>query len=396
MPSQRLKRSMALAAALILSAVTLGVAPDASAQSTRVKTARTPTMTVQFKKLELFKKRGVMTVTYKIDKRTWANLQQARVAPTLTLYLPERSDANRFEFAYSAPLDKRKGALKLPKMDLRGVEQAEVRVVGFGGSYRITNMGIGKSKGRAGKYRLPVDYIGRPAAGTTTVVTTQVVPQKDMTTDIINTCKGATRYNSGFSKCIATANTLQPTQVIGLIKACDQGTSNDDGLVQCLATIKGISRDPVGVVAACDSATRYNSELLKCIDVSRPLAGAIRTGIISACGGAATNGEGAISCTKTARLLKQGREIEVVKACGKHTRYNSELNKCVELASKRRAKPDVLVATCGSVTSSVSALNGCIATATKNKTSAPVVSACGSSTSNFSQMSQCIVNASRR
>lgn len=408
MTSQRLKHSLALVAALAFSITTLAVASDASAQSTRVKTRGPAALNVQFKKLTLFKRRGVMTVSYKINKRTWSDLKQARVTPMLALYLPERSNATRFEYAYSVPLTQRKGSLQLPQMNLRGVNDAKVWTVGFGGSYRIATMGIGKTKSGNGMYHLAVDYEGRPQQGTRPPIVKPAPPvvkprppvvkprpPVNMSAAIITACKRNTSYNSGFNKCIPNAKSFRADQVIGVIDACGKATSQDSGFGTCMVAAKYITQTPASVVAACDSASQYDSGLIKCLKSARGLRPAARSSVVKSCGKATSQDNGAITCIEAAKTLNYVREAQVVNACDKHTQYASDLSKCIRLAANRKVQPDALIQACGNATTYKSGLENCIAKATKSKTSTAVVAACGKSTNSDSKLVSCMVQASR-
>ena len=369
----------------------------------------------QFKRLELSKQRGKMSVSYKLTKSSWRSFKQARVEPRLNIYLP---NGTRYEYAYSVRLPKRKATITLPKMNLRGVRDAEVRLVGFEGAYRIASVGLGKTKAR----RLRVALVRQGAQGQ--VVQTQP-PVQNGRAQIIAACKANTRYNSELNDCITRALKLRGRRAPQVVHACGKGTAYHSGFQQCLTLAARVPGNKVDAVTVCAEASSYDSGLTKCLTRVGAIKSSDPVALVRACGKVTSYDSGAEECIRTAGVSKgpmapavlacgahtsYDSEVKscliatqplavapapVVRACGKHTKYSSDMNTCIKHAGSLVAGQEGVVHACGQATQYGSGFNQCIKTAAARRVGSSIVTACGDSTRYDSEVAQCIVNSSQ-
>lgn len=327
-------------------------------------------MNVKFKSLDTTANRGVLAIDYKISKKSWQQIANARMAPRINLYLsnPRRT---KYIYVYSLPLNRRKGRLVYPRFNLQNHTTAAFEVVGYSGQYRIQTSSLGRQRNKlitTKIYRAAQPPTQQPPNTRPPQVqppTQNRPPAGNWRAEAITACKKQKRFTSGFNKCVAAATKLNATDAAAVVTSCGKASSNDNGLVNCIETAKFLFGRRTDTIAACGTATRFDSELAKCLTQAKSYrftaANIVRSckkqsrfdsgfikcfktatvlpnfnaaAVVTVCGNATKNDNGLASCIQMAPGLGRGR-IGVIEACGKSSRFDSDLLKCLKQAGGR-------------------------------------------------------------
>ena len=242
-------RTSVCVATLALFATAVGWTPDVWAQSSRLEVSGDAALSVQLSKLELSRNSGIMSVTYDVSQGSWAKLKRAGIVPTLAFYLPKKQSASVYEYTYSVPLKSKKGAFKLPKMDLAGVQKIEVSLVGLKGPYRVATTGVGKSKATSGRILVSVRNLSPKTSA-----------------EVVKACMRNLRSRANDVACASFTKKMNRKMVVEIIDACGAATDADNGMLACLTGVQSLKygREPE-IVTACATHTRGDADLFRCV-----------------------------------------------------------------------------------------------------------------------------------
>lgn len=349
--TSRSKKNLAgrLAGAILLSLMMLvGFAGNAMAQG--------HPQDVSFSDLHIARQGRTFVLEYSISKQDWRELQRVGIQPRLNIYAPD--DRRRgYQFRYSVPLDKRRGAIEYDRdvLMLQGAKTVEIELVGYNKTSRIQHINYGRTTDK--RLRLAVERgnnghghghgNGHHAGG--------------VRAQVIQACKAQTKYDSEFNSCLQRGLKIEPLFAAATVNACGKATRYSSELNSCLDKAMSLADSPDAIVSACDAATQYSSELNGCIQRSKKLSvDPART--IAACDAQTRYGSELNACIDKASAYKRRSPAAVVTACGVHTKYASDLNRCIEKAQPIRGNRAAIVNACGESTRYASEMFNCLGT----------------------------------
>lgn len=312
---------------------------------------------VSFSDLHVAKQGRKFVLEYSISKQDWRELQRTGIQPRLNIYTPD-DRRRRYQFRYSVPIDRRRGAIEYDRdiLQLRGAKTVEIELVGYNQTSRIRKINYNRTTDK--RLRLAVERGNNGGGhghghghGHHNGVRAQV----------IEACKAQTKYDSEFNSCLKRGLKLDPHFASATVNACGKATRYSSELNLCLDKAAGLHDSPDAVVKACDDATKYSSELVGCIQRSKKLAvDPART--IAACDAQTRYGSELNSCIDKASAYTRRSPAPVITACGVHTKYASDLNRCIQKAQPIRGNRAAIVNACGESTRYASEMFSCMNT----------------------------------
>ena len=126
------------------------------------------------------------------------------------------------------------------------------------------------------------------------------------------------------------------------------------------------------LIKACKAETRYDSEMNSCIDRAFKLHPATAARTVKACGEATQYASELNRCLEKSAGITDDKPFLVVAACDRATNYASELNQCIERSKKLSHDPGSVIAACDRHTKYGSELNQCIDAASTYNRRSPV------------------------